>query len=124
MKIAVASQNRKQLTAHAGKCRKFWMYEIDDKVVTNKVLLELPLEQSLHAFRGPGAHPLQGSQVLIAGSMGEGLTRRLGNMGIEGLVTTETDPDRAVAAWLAGTLPLGRPEAQGNHEHAHGHDHA
>jgi hypothetical protein len=44
-------------------------------------------------------------------------------MGIEGLVTPETDPDRAVAAWLAGTLPLGQPEAHSEALHAFGHDH-
>jgi hypothetical protein len=30
MKIAVTSQNRKTITSHAGKCRKFWVYEVED----------------------------------------------------------------------------------------------
>ncbi len=30
MKIAVTSQNRKTITDHAGKCRKFWLFDIDD----------------------------------------------------------------------------------------------
>ncbi len=41
MKIAVTSQNRKTITGHAGKCRKFWTYEIDHKEIVNKTLLEL-----------------------------------------------------------------------------------
>jgi hypothetical protein len=36
-------------------------------------------------------------------------------MGIEGLITTETDPDRAVALYLAGSLPLGEPDTGGEH---------
>ena len=124
MKIAVASQNRKSVTGHAGKCRKFWIYAIKSGTVEDRQLLELPREQSFHEHRGPAPHPLAGVQVLITGGMGEGLTRRLAGMGIEGLVTPETDPDLAVAAWLAGTLPLGRPEAHGGHDHSHGHDHA
>ena len=28
MQIAVTSQNRKTVTEHAGKCRKFWIYDI------------------------------------------------------------------------------------------------
>lgn len=36
-------------------------------------------------------------------------------MGAEGIVTPETDPDRAVAAWLNGTLPRGLPEAHAGH---------
>jgi predicted Fe-Mo cluster-binding NifX family protein len=123
MKIAVASQNRKTVTGHAGKCRKFWVFEVDAKAIVNKSLLDLPIEQSLHAFRGPGPHPLQGAKALITGGMGDGLARRLAGMGIEALVTSEVDPDQAAAAWLAGTLPLGQPHAHGHHDHPRGHAH-
>ncbi len=124
MKIAVASQNRKQVTGHAGTCRKFWVYSVESGAVKDKTLLELPREQSFHDYHGAEPHPLQGVQTLITGGMGEGLARRLAGMGIEGLVTSETDPDQAVSAWLAGTLPLGQPEAHGEHGHDHQHDHA
>ena len=121
MKVAVASQNRKIVTGHAGKCRKFWIYDIEAKSVKDKQLLELPREQSFHEFRGAKPHPLTGVRVLITGGMGEGLARQLASMGIEGLVTTETDPDRAVAAYLAGTLPLGQPEAKADTSHSQEH---
>lgn len=122
MKIAVASQNRKSVTGHAGKCRKFWIYAVESGTVTDKQLLELPREQSFHEHHGAGPHPLQGVQILITGGMGEGLARRLAGMGIEGLVTPETDPDRTIAAWLAGALPLGQPEAHGERPHPTGRD--
>lgn len=123
MKIAVASQTRKSVTGHAGKCRKFWVYAIESGTVKDRQLLELPREQSFHEHHGPAPHPLAGVQVLITGGMGEGMARRLAGMGIEGLVTSETDPDHAVAAYLAGALPLGQPEAHDGHDHAAGHDH-
>jgi predicted Fe-Mo cluster-binding NifX family protein len=117
MKIAVASQNRKNVTGHAGKCRRFWIYEIEAGAVKDRQLLDLPREQSFHDYHGGEPHPLHGVQALITGGMGEGLFRRLAGMDIEGLITTETDPDRAVAAYLAGALPLGQPEVQGGHDH-------
>jgi len=123
MKIAVTSQNRKTITGHAGKCRKFWVYETDGADVLDKVLLELPMEQSFHESHGQ-PHPLDDVNVLICGGMGMGLTDRLKAKGIQGLVTTETEPDRAVAAYLAGRLPLGEPESHAaGHEHHHGHHH-
>jgi predicted Fe-Mo cluster-binding NifX family protein len=124
MKIAVASQNRKTVTGHAGKCRKFRVYETDGAEILAKTLLELPMEQSFHESHGR-PHPLDDVNVLICGGMGSGLADRLKAKGIQGLVTTETDPDRAVAAYLAGRLPLGEPESHGeDHGHHPGHHRA
>lgn len=122
MKIAVASQNRKSVTGHTGKCRKFWIYEVAARKITGKTLLELPREQTLHEHHDAESHPLAGVQVLITGGMGEGLARRLAGMGIEGLVTTESRPEQAVEAYLAGTLPLGQPETHSGHDHHDHHD--
>lgn len=123
MKIAVTSQNRKTVTGHAGKCRKFWIYEVEGSTVTSKNLLELPIEQSFHESSHAATHPLDEVNVLIAGGMGQGLQFRLKQKGIQALSTAETDPDRAVAAWLAGTLEE-VPAEMHEHSHAHSHDHA
>lgn len=104
MKIAVTSQNRKTITSHAGKCRKFWVYETRHAEVVDKRLLELPLEQSFHASTQDTPHPLDGVNVLISGGMGSGLWQRLKRKGILAVSTGETDPDRAVATWLDGSL--------------------
>jgi predicted Fe-Mo cluster-binding NifX family protein len=120
MNIAATSQNRKAVTGHAGKCRKFWVYEIEGGQVKNKTLLELAKEQSFHESHG-GPHPLDSVNVLISGGMGGGLRSRLAQRGVEALVTTETDPDRAVAAYLEGTLPEGPAQANDSHGHNHGH---
>jgi predicted Fe-Mo cluster-binding NifX family protein len=122
MKIAIASQNRKTVTGHAGKCRKFWLYDVEGRAVRGKNLLELPIEQSFHESDHTAPHPLDGINVLIAGGMGMGLKNRLKQKGILAVSTAETDPDRAVAAWLAGSLVELPPEAHDqDHEHGHGH---
>lgn len=118
MKIAVTSQNRKTITGHAGKCRKFWIYQIEEDRVLGRELLELPMEQSFHESGHADAHPLDDVNVLISGGMGQGLRNRLLQQGIQALATSETDPDRAVTAWLQGDLDELPPEL--NHGHGHG----
>lgn len=118
MKIAVTSQNRKTITGHAGKCRKFWIYDVEGKTVKGRTLMELPIEQSFHESHGDNAHPLDGIAALITGGMGSGLLARLKQKGIEGLVTPETDPDRAVTDFLDGRLETSAADV-----HSHGHAH-
>lgn len=116
MKIAITSQNRKTITGHAGKCRKFWLFDIENSAVVNKELLELPIEQSFHSSAPGTPHPLDDINVLITGGMGNGLVQRLAAKGIQGIITSETEPDKAVSALLAGTL---KHEADKAHEHHH-----
>jgi predicted Fe-Mo cluster-binding NifX family protein len=116
MKIAITSQNRREVTGHAGKCRKFWIYEISDGKIGAPNLLELPKEQSFHESSPQTPHPLDEVQVLITGGMGMGLSNRLSMKGIEGIITSETSPDKAVAAYLNGSL-----ERLAAHDHGHAH---
>ncbi len=122
VKIAVTSQNRRTVTEHAGKCRKFWVYQIEQGQVAGRELLELPIEQSFHESSPQAPHPLDAVQALIAGGMGPGLQHRLAARGITALVTSETDPDQAVAAYLQGALKVAAsPCEQGSHQHHHHH---
>jgi predicted Fe-Mo cluster-binding NifX family protein len=118
MKIAVASQNRREITDHTGRCRKFWIYEIESETIANKALLELAKEQSFHDSSPHNPSPLDGIQILIAGGMGNGLVRRLENRGIKPLITSETNPDKAVEGYLNDTLATKPAEP---HEHNHKH---
>lgn len=104
MKIAVTSQNRKAITEHAGRCRKFWIFEVENEDIVDRRLLELSREQSFHDSSPHDDHPLDDVDVLISGGMGQGLVRRLERKGIQGLVTSETDPDTAVSLYLRGAL--------------------
>ncbi|MCW8959748.1 MAG: NifB/NifX family molybdenum-iron cluster-binding protein, partial [Gammaproteobacteria bacterium] len=76
MKIAVTSQNRREITGHAGRCRKFWIYEIEDRQIVDKQLLELPKEQAFHESDPRQPHPLDDVTVLISGGMGQGMQHR------------------------------------------------
>jgi len=100
-KIAVCSQNRKTVTEHAGKCRKFWVYDIEQGRVVGKNLLELAKEQSFHETTHGQEHPLDGVAIMLGASMGDGLKRKLDQRGIQGVLTTQNDPDQAVAVLLA-----------------------
>lgn len=127
MRIAITSQNRKTITEHAGKCRKFWIYDIEQEQPAERQLVELPIEQSFHASHGlPEA--LTGIDVLISRGMGGNLYQRLIGFGIQPLLTDEEDPDRAVADFLSGKLQThslegGCHDHEHEHEHGHGHGH-
>ena len=122
MKIAVASQNRKEITGHTGRCRKFWIYTIENGVVTTRAILELSKDQSFHDSSPQEPSPLDNVQVLIAGGMGTGLARRLQQKNIQALITRESNPDQAVEDFLNGTLKT-EPFEPHEHGHEHGHHH-
>lgn len=117
MKIAITSQNRKTITSHAGKCRKFWIIELENNQIKNKELLELPMEQAFHNSSPQLPHPLDDINILISAGMGQGLINRLENKGIQALVTSETDLDKAIEKLLQGKL---QHEADKPHDHHHG----
>lgn len=104
MIIAVASQNKRHITGHTGRCRKFLIYLVDNGNIISKDLLELPEELSFHKCSPDDPHPLDEVAVLINGGMGQGLARRLANKGIMSVITTRKDPDSVVADYLSGRL--------------------
>ena len=116
MKIAVASQNRREITGHTGRCRRFWIYQVKDEAIVEKTMRELTKEQSFHNSSPLDPSPLDDINVLISGGMGTGLVRRLQEKNIEALITKETDPDQAVKDFLTGTLKCEPPEP---HVHQH-----
>lgn len=99
MQIAVTSQNRKTITPHAGKCRKFWHYQIDNNTVVEKTLIELSIEESFHASKTI-PEPLADIQVLIVGGMGDGLSQRLARHNIHAVISELDDPDKAVMDYI------------------------
>ncbi|MEJ2480179.1 MAG: NifB/NifX family molybdenum-iron cluster-binding protein [Acidihalobacter sp.] len=120
MKIAVASQNRREVTGHAGRCRNFWLYDIQDGEVAGSELLELPRSQSFHDHAPHLPHPLDSVQIVITGGMGSGFVEKLGRRGIEAVATSQRDPDQAVADWLDGSLECLPVEDADGDEHESG----
>ena len=64
MKIAVTSQNRREITHHAGRCRNFRVFDVDDGRVTGQSLLELTREASYHDSLPRAPHPLDDIDLL------------------------------------------------------------
>ena len=126
MKIAVSSQNFRTVTAHAGKARRFIVFDLATPCTPREVeRLELPRELALHEYRGLD-HPLFAMDAVITGGAGDGFVRRLGARGIEVVLTGETDPLQAVHDYVAGIVKPPLPHEHGHgheHEHRHGHEH-
>ncbi len=118
--IAVTSQNRKTVTGHAGRCRKFWLYPLEGGVLGERRLVELSMEETFHATPGGLPAALAGITAFITQGMGQGMMMRLQRLGIQGWITHVTDPDAAVQAFLRGEASQA-PEEPG-HSHAHDED--
>jgi len=116
MRIAVTSQNFRTITGHAGKTRRFLVFEgqpNDEGRLGEAERLDLPQEMSMHEYHGED-HPIHGMDVVITGGAGQGFVRRLAAHGVRVVITSETDPVRAVGAVLAGReLPPATPHEQG-----------
>jgi predicted Fe-Mo cluster-binding NifX family protein len=120
MRIGVTSQNFRTITAHAGRARRFMIYEdFPDGQIQRTGMLDLPIEMSIHGYPRNSAHPIDGLDVLITGSCGSGFLRKLADRGIRVIVTSETDPETAVKAVLSGAeLPPG--ELEEDHQDSEG----
>ncbi len=115
MRIAVTSQNFKTITGHAGKARRFIVYEAVGGAAPVEVeRLDLPKEMSLHDYHGAD-HPLfaLGLEALITQGAGDGFRLRMARHGIHVHATSASDPIEAVSAVAMG-LPL---PAAAPHEH-------
>ncbi|MEJ2117866.1 MAG: NifB/NifX family molybdenum-iron cluster-binding protein [Alphaproteobacteria bacterium] len=121
MKIGVTSQNFRTVTGHAGKARRFMVFEVaEDGAVLQSDRYDLPKDMSMHEHPHSAPHPIDDLNVLITGSCGEGFMQRMAKRGIKVIVTGETDPMKAVKAVATGEeLAPPLPE---DHEHDHDHD--
>jgi len=105
MRIAVASQNFRTITPHAGVTRRFLVYEAAPGEAPREVdRLDLPKELAIREFAGAGSHPLDVVDAVIVGSAGSGFVRRMAARGVATVVTSELDPLRAVTSHLDGSL--------------------
>lgn len=123
MKIAVASQNFRTVTPHAGRTRRFLVYEVDEAGSPVEIdRLDLPREQAFHDFKDDGPHPLDAMDAILAGTCGPGFVRRMAERGIRAAATTETDPVAAIKAFLANPPdPADGAECGQHHDHHHDH---
>lgn len=103
MKIGITSQNFRTITGHAGKGRRFIIFTIEEGQPPKETdRLDLPKAMSLHAWDGTGEHPLFQLDYLITAGCGEGFIRRMAREGVQVKVTSVTDPELAVQAFIDG----------------------
>lgn len=105
MRIALASQNRRTLTAHAGKCRHFFIVDTDNTAAAPASVNLAPAEL-LHNWSGNGPHPLDGVDTLIAATVGTGVAVKLARRGMRVLATPERDLARVVERLMDNSLPV------------------
>lgn len=96
MKVAVTSQNFRTITGHAGKTRRFLVYQADGGEVREIERLDLPKEQAFHELHGDAPHPIDGVDVLLTASCGDNFVVRMARRGIRVVATGESDPVTAV----------------------------
>lgn len=126
--IAITSQNKKTITKHAGECKNYLIYTIDDKVITNKSVLELSEKETLHNAFHHGSNENSKSilfevDILLAGSIGKGAINLLANKNVTAFIVNEKDPDLAVEKLLNGTLETIAPACNESNGCGHHHDH-
>ena len=107
MKIAVSSEDGSSVSGHAGQARLWLLYQAEpgqEPGAPQRV--ELDRGQVFHHFAGGVPHPLDGVNVIISASAGDGFLRRMRKRGVQVVLTSEKDSAGAVAGVLSGhTLP-------------------
>lgn len=116
MKIAIATEDFSTVAGHAGQARQWLLYDCIPGQALQCRRIELAKAQVFHHWEGDGsagdAHPLDGIEVMVARSAGDGFLRRMQQRGVNVLLTSETQADAALQRILAGeALPDPRWDA-------------
>lgn len=131
--VAVTSQNKKTISGHGGRCRKFYFYTIENDRIIKRDLVETPREEVLHEVfhnMGPEAHhPIFDADIFLAAQIGQGAIVKLAQKNVRAYITPQTDPDTAIKELIEGTLKVVDMSAQNhggcggdggcNHDHNH-----
>jgi hypothetical protein len=106
MKIAIPTKNWIAVSGHAGQVRCWLLYDLTDQragaPLTSPRHIELTKEQLFHHFKDDGPHPLDGVEIIVAGSAGDGFIRHMRSRGADVLLTGEADPAAALTHLIAG----------------------
>ncbi|MGZ8244934.1 NifB/NifX family molybdenum-iron cluster-binding protein [Methylomagnum sp.] len=113
MKIAIPITDFATVSGHAGQARYWLVYDCQPgQPIPEPQQVSLEPAQVMHHFQDDGPHPLDGVEIVIAGSAGDGFFRHMRKRGTDVLLTGETEPEAALARILAGeALPDPRWDA-------------
>lgn len=106
MKIAIATKDFQAVSGHAGQARQWLLYDLrthqSNQLLPAPQRIELAKDEVLHVFQDDRPHPLDGVDIAVAASAGDGFIRHLQKRGTQVLLTGETDPTVALTRILAG----------------------
>lgn len=106
MKIAIATRNYREVSGHAGQCRHWLLYDLSahraSQLLPAPQQVELQRDEVLHTFTDDRPHPLDGIDIAVVASAGDGFIRHMKKRGCEVLITGESDPALAITRILAG----------------------
>ncbi|NLP59051.1 NifB/NifX family molybdenum-iron cluster-binding protein [Lutibacter sp. B1] len=108
--VAITAQNKKTISEHAGKCRNFFIYTIDNNTIVNKKIVEFSKEETLHnIFQNENKSILLDVDILLTRSIGNGAILKLAKQNVACYKIDETDPDIAIKKLINGTLEAVAP---------------
>jgi hypothetical protein len=97
MKIAIATKDFTAVSGHAGQTRQWLVYDLSNhrssQLLPAPRRVDLDKEQVLHVFEDNAPHPLDGIDIVVAASAGDGFIRHMKKRGAEVLLTGEALPD-------------------------------
>ncbi|HSG23139.1 MAG TPA: hypothetical protein VLA64_09300 [Azonexus sp.] len=106
MKIAIATKEFAVVSGHAGQTRQWLVYDLShhrsSQLLPAPQRVDLNKEQILHTFEDNAPHPLDGIEIVVCASAGDGFIRHMKKRGAEVLLTGEEDPALAITRILAG----------------------
>lgn len=106
MKIAIATKDFLEVSGHAGQARTWLLYDLSEhhsrQLLPAPQRIELAKDEVLHVFQDDRPHPLDGVDIVVAASAGDGFIRHLRQRGAQVLLTGETDPAVALTRIMAG----------------------
>jgi predicted Fe-Mo cluster-binding NifX family protein len=125
MRFAITSQNFRTITGHAGKARRFMIFEVQSPdEIAEVTRLDLPINMAIHGFDHTLQHPLDETDILITGSAGDGFVMRMAQRGVRVVRTGETDPIEAIRGCFLGNLKPPMPhDHESGTEDGHAEDH-
>lgn len=106
MKIAIATKDFTAVSGHAGQTRQWLLYDLtalrSGQLLPAPQRVELAKDEVLHVFADDRPHPLDGIDIVVAASAGDGFVRHMKQRGAEVLLTGESDPAVAITRIVAG----------------------
>ncbi len=106
MKIAIATRDFAEVAGHAGQSRQWLLYDLSqhrsNQLLPAPLRIDLAKDEVLHVFEDNRPHPLDGVDIVVCASAGDGFIRHMKKRGAAVLQTGEPEPAVAITRILAG----------------------